>query len=143
MKYELWIIGVGAEEESLREYILKNNLSNVKLLGYKSNPYKYIKASDLFVCSSRAEGFSTVVSEAIVLEKPIIATKCSGMKELLGENEEYGIVCENSTNALYASIKKILEEKNEYDLLKEKIKERKEIFDIDKSIKRIEQLLLN
>ena len=104
---------------------------------------KYIKASDLFVCSSRAEGFSTVVSEAIVLEKPIIATKCSGMKELLGENEEYGIVCENSTNALYASIKKILEEKNEYDLLKEKIKERKEIFDIDKSIKRIEQLLLN
>lgn len=143
LKYELWIIGVGAEEESLREYILKNNLSNVKLLGYKSNPYKYIKASDLFVCSSRAEGFSTVVSEAIVLEKPIIATKCSGMKELLGENEEYGIVCENSTKALYASIKKILEEKNEYDLLKEKIKERKEIFDIDKSIKRIEQLLLN
>lgn len=143
LEYELWIIGVGAEEENLKEYIIKNNLNNVKLLGYKSNPYKYIKTSDLFVCSSRAEGFSTVVSEAIVLEKPIIATRCSGMKELLGENEEYGIVCENSTNALYTSLKKILNEKDEYELLKEKIKERKEIFDIDKSIKSIEQILLN
>ncbi len=141
--FELWVIGVGAEEDNLKNYIKNNKLDNVYMLGYKKNPYKYIESADLFVCSSRAEGFSTVVSEAIVLEKPVITTLCSGMKELLGKNGEYGIICENNTDALYSSLKGVLDKKEEYDLLREKVKERKEIFNIDKSIKCIEKLLLN
>lgn len=140
LKFDLWIIGVGAEEDNLKKYIEENGLTNVKLLGYKKNPYKYIKASDLFVCSSRAEGFSTVVSEAIILEKPIVTTECSGMRELLGDNSEYGIICKNDTEELYKSLHDILSNKEKYEYYKTKIIERKNIFDIEKSIKNIEEL---
>ena len=116
-------------------------MTNVTLLGYKKNPYKYIRNSDLFVCSSRAEGFSTVVSEAIILEKPIVTTECSGMRELLGDNSEYGIICENNTKALYESLLKVLSNKELYLELKEKIIERKNIFDINKTIKDIEEFI--
>lgn len=141
LEFDLWIIGVGAEENKLKEYIKENNLTNVKLLGYKKNPYKYIRESDLFVCSSRAEGFSTVVSEAIILGKPIVTTECSGMRELLGDNSEYGIICENNTEALYDSLSKVLSNNELYLELKNKIAERKYIFDINKTIKNIEEFI--
>lgn len=140
-KYDLWIIGVGPEEEKLKEYINYNSISNVKLLGYKENPYKYIKNADIFVCSSRAEGFSTVVSEAIILEKPIVTTECAGMKELLGENNEYGIIVDNSVEALYEGLSCILKNKKVLNEYKQKVKERKQLFSLDKTIRETEELL--
>lgn len=139
--FALWIIGVGSEETKLKEFIKNNDLNNVKLLGYKKNPYKYIKNADLLVCSSRAEGFSTVVSEAIILQKPIITTDCSGMKEMLGDNNEYGIVCNNDEEALFLEIRNILSNKEQYNYYLNKVKERKNIFNLKKSIERIEELI--
>lgn len=141
LKFDLWIVGVGAEEEKLKKYIQENNLTNVKLLGYKSNPYKYINATDMFVCSSRAEGFSTVVSEAVILEKPIVTTECSGMREILGEDSEYGLICENDEEALYKALKEMLSNKEKFNYYQDAVKTRKEIFDIGEAVKNIEELL--
>lgn len=141
LEFDVWIIGVGIEEEKLKKLILKLNTKNVKLLGYKQNPYPYIKLADCFVCSSRAEGFSTVVSEAIILEKPIITTQCSGMEELLGKNSEYGLICENSEEALYEAMYKFITNRNVIEKYEKNIKDRKKIFDIDKSVKEIEKLI--
>ena len=140
-EFDLWIIGVGAEEDKLKEYIKNNNLNNVKMLGYKKNPYKYIKEADLLVCSSRAEGFSTVVSEAVILEKVIVTTDCSGMKEILGEENEYGIVCNNSEDDLFSSLKKILSDEKQYEYYLNKVKERKGIFNLEESVERIEKII--
>ena len=100
-----------------------------------------MKKADLFVCSSIAEGFSTVVSEAIILDIPIVTTNCSGMKEMLGDNNEYGIVTENNEEALYNGIKKILDDKELYNQYKEKVKLRKSMFDLKNIINEIEKLL--
>ena len=142
IEFDLWIIGVGAEEDNLKSYIEENNLSNVKLLGYQNNPYKYINLADMFVCSSRAEGFSTVVSEAVILEKPIVTTECSGMREMLGENAEYGIICENNEEALYNSLKEIMTDENKFKYYTDKVKERKDFFEIKETVKSIEKLFL-
>lgn len=139
--FDLWIIGVGAEEDKLKQYIKENNLDNVKLLGYKKNPYNYMKNADMFVCSSRAEGFSTVVSEAIILGIPVITTDCSGMKELLGENQEYGIICKNEEDALFNGLFDILSNKEKYIYYKNKIIERKQMFNIHSAVRNIEELL--
>ena len=127
--------------DRLIKVVSKLNTKNVKLLGYKQNPYPYIKLADCFVCSSRAEGFSTVVSEAIILEKPIITTQCSGMEELLGKNSEYGLICENSEEALYEAMYKFITNRNVIEKYEKNIKDRKKIFDIDKSVKEIEELI--
>ena len=138
--FDLWIIGVGSEEEKLKKYIDNNDLENVKLLGYQENPYKYIKKADIFVCSSRAEGFSTVVSEAVILGKTIVTTECSGMREILGENAEYGIICKNEEKDLYENLKRVLENKKIFEYYQNKIKERKNFFDMKNNIEKIEKI---
>ncbi len=75
-----------------------------------------MKNCDLYVCSSRKEGFSTAVTEALIVGTPVISTKCSGAVELLGEHDEYGVVVENDEEALYEGLKELLsnDEKIQY-----------------------------
>jgi len=140
-EFKLMIVGKGSQRNELETYIEKNDLqSHVVLLGFQTNPYTYINAADAFVCSSRSEGFSTVVTEALILGKPLVATNCSGMKELLG-NSEFGLITENSTEALYIGLKKFLEDEQLRAHYTAKSKERGANFDIKKTMKSIEELL--
>ncbi|MDR3273573.1 MAG: glycosyltransferase [Flavobacteriaceae bacterium] len=124
LDFELLILGMGPLELEFKEYIKKNELENiVKFLGYQENPYAYIKSSDLFVCSSYKEGYSTVVTESILLETPVITTDCSGMSEILDEGKS-GIIVDNSEEALYEGLKKILTDKAELEHYKQKARER-------------------
>lgn len=88
---KLLIIGKGSEYNSLNEYIKKNHLNKIaKCIGYKKNPYPYIKKSDIFILSSLYEGLPNVLLEAIYLKKYIISSNCpTGPKEIL-ENGKYG-----------------------------------------------------
>lgn len=107
--FELLILGEGEEREKLERIIEENDLLEcVKLLGFISNPYPYMRMADILVCPSRYEGLSTVVTEGLILGKAIVTTQCSGMKELLGDSE-YGIVTENSEQGLYYGMKKLLD----------------------------------
>ena len=65
---------------------------DVLFLGYKSNPFKYLANSDIFILSSIMEGLPTVLLEALACEIPIISTNCeTGPKEIL-ESGKYGIL---------------------------------------------------
>ena len=89
----LWLIGTGAEETALKKQTADLGIEgNVTFTGFLNNPYSLMSKMDLFVCSSRAEGFSLVIAESMVLGVPVISTSCSGPKELIGCNE-YGILC--------------------------------------------------
>lgn len=138
--YELIIIGGGPEYNKYRKFILDNGLEDtVNLLGNRSNPYKYINKSDLFVCSSRWEGFSTVISEAVILKKPILTTRVSGVSELFLDNE-YGLIVDNDEESLYQGLKLLITNKELLNYYKEKIIERSEFFDTKKAVKNIEIL---
>lgn len=140
-KFKLFILGEGEEFENLSNYIKNNKLSDcVQLCGFCKNPYKYIRKADIFICSSRAEGFSLAIAEAIILEKAIISTKCSGPNELLGFGN-YGMLVDNSVDGLYKGIKDMIDDKKNIELYKNKSRKRKKIFNINKSIKEIEKLL--
>lgn len=109
-EFQLQILGEGPERESLENRIQQNHLEqHVQLLGFQNNPYPYLKAADLVVCSSRYEGLSTVVTEALILGKPVVTTPCSGMKELLG-NSEYGLITEDSVEGIAEGIRKMLDD---------------------------------
>lgn len=106
--FRLWIIGDGSERTGLEEQIKASDLEScVKLWGFQSNPYPYMKAADFLVVPSRFEGFSTVVTESLILGKTVITTPCSGMREQLGDSE-YGLITEDSAEGLYDGIKKML-----------------------------------
>lgn len=79
------VIGRGTEKRRLENYILKNNLNNiVKLVGFKNNPYPFIKQTEIFILTSKFEGLPNVLLEAISLNKFVISSNCStGPNEIL------------------------------------------------------------
>src|SRR5690606_21440388 len=142
INFNLVIVGEGVERENLKKIIQDNELGNkVKLIGFHVNPYKFINKSDLFVSSSLSEGFSSVVAESIILGIPVLTTETAGMKEILGENNEYGIVVNNDENSLYEGLKKLLLDKELLNHYKLKAKERSSFFSTEKSVKDVENLI--
>lgn len=108
--FRLWIIGEGPERDKLESLIREYNLEQcVKLCGFQTNPYPYMAEADFMVVPSRFEGFSTVVTEALILGKPVVTTPCSGMRELLGDSE-YGLITEDSVEGIYSGIRRMLDE---------------------------------
>ena len=82
---QLLIIGNGGEGKKLIDYIVKKKLSSVvKIISYKTNPYKYIKKANIFILTSKFEGLPNVLLEALALKKYIISTNCpTGPREIL------------------------------------------------------------
>ena len=139
---ELWIIGEGEEKEKLENYIRDNGLEKVvTLLGFQSNPYAYLTQCDLFVCSSVSEGYSTAVTEALILGLPVITTDCSGMNELL-LNGKYGVITENSEEALYTGLKTLLDNPELLLSYKHQAESRGKDFSLKNLLYPIEHLLL-
>ena len=72
---------------------------------------------------------------------PVVTVEVSGMKEMLGDNNEYGIVTENNEDALYDGIKKILSEKGLLEYYAKQAKIRGERFSTKKTVKAVEDML--
>lgn len=139
-----YVLGEGPERNSLQEYIQQNGLErNITLLGYQLNPYKYVAKCDLFICASFAEGFSTAATEALIVGTPVCTVEVSGMKEMLGENNEYGLVVENNDEALYQGIKRFLTEPGLLDYYTKQAKIRGRDFSTEKTVYDVQKMLMS
>ncbi|MBE5798419.1 MAG: glycosyltransferase [Clostridiales bacterium] len=137
----LYILGQGELEQKLKQYVSDNGLQqNVVLLGYHTNPYKYVAQCDLFVCASMSEGFSTAATEALIVGTPVCTVEVSGMKEMLGENNEYGIVTENDEEALYQGIKRLLDDPALLAHYRERAAERGKMFSTENTVRAVEEM---
>lgn len=124
----LRIVGEGPQRPELEAMIKDLGLSkDVVLLGYQENPYPYIQASDIIVCSSRYEGLSTVVTEALILGKAVVTTPCTGMDELLGDSE-FGLITQDSVQGLCSGIQKLLSQEHTRKHYEKAAKHRAEAF---------------
>ncbi|MGL4876268.1 MAG: glycosyltransferase [Clostridium sp.] len=140
--FKLLILGSGGQENVLKKYIEENKLQEyVELLGFKKNPYPYMRKADIFISSSRYEGFSLVVAEAMLLNKPIIATDCTGPKEILNDGQ-YGILVPvEDVNSLENAMESLILDKDKREVYSELSKRRKKIFNSEDVLKKIEKLL--
>ena len=126
----------------LESYIIQQGLQDkVELLGFQSNPYPYIANSDLFVCSSRSEGYSLVIAESLVLGIPVLSTYCSGPNELL-EDGKYGMLVTNSEDGayLYEGLKLLMTDEEQLMRTKRCAAERGSHFSLVKIMSEIENL---
>ncbi|MBC8632136.1 glycosyltransferase [[Eubacterium] tenue] len=129
---ELIILGNGGEEANLKRLVKDLGLSDsCKFMDYQKNPYPWIKMCDVFVSSSYAEALGLAIIEAMVLEKPIVATDNHGSRALF--KDKLGLMVSNSEDGLYYGLRLMILNKDIRDLYTKNLKE-VEKFDFDKSI---------
>lgn len=137
---ELWLLGDGEQRPLLEQYIRDKNLEAiVTLWGFQTNPYPYLQQSDLFVCSSVSEGYSTAVTEALIIGLPVVTTACSGMDELL-DNGTYGIITTNDEGALYEGVKRCFTQSDLLNTYKEQAIQYKNRVTLKQQMSHIEDL---
>ena len=110
-------------------------------LGYHTNPYKYVSKCDLYVCSSISEGFSTAATEALIVGTPVCTVEVSGMKEMLGEHNEYGVVTDNNEEALYEGVKSLLKNPEQLAYYKKQAQIRGKYFSTENTVRAVEEML--
>lgn len=123
--FKWYIIGDGPDYKNIEKAIKEENLEeNIILLGNKSNPYPYIKASDLFILTSDFEGFPMVIGESLILGTPILTTNYDSAKEQITDGIN-GIIVEKDTEKIAQELENILANKEILKKFKKNIKKEK------------------
>lgn len=94
-------------ENKIKDYGLQKKFI---LEGNQTNPYPYIKCTDVYVQPSYYEAYSTTVTEAKILKKPIVVTDVGGMRDQLIDGVNAFIVNRN-VNGLFDKIFALLTKK--------------------------------
>jgi len=133
----LTILGEGELKEDLKDQIKKLNLTDhVDLKGFQPNPYTYLYHSDIFVLSSRWEGFPNTVLEALACNVKVVSTDCkSGPKEILGDNKYGYLVKSEDSKSLEQGILMALNERTIRS-------DRAYDFDVDKIVSQYEHIFM-
>lgn len=93
MNVRLVILGNGECEASLRQLAADRGVaSDVHFAGWQLNPYAFFSRADVFVLSSRYEGFGNVIVEAMSCGLPIVSTDCPGGPAEILKNGEFGFL---------------------------------------------------
>lgn len=114
----LLILGDGPMKNDLNNLIKKYKMENkVKCLGLIKNPYSIFKISNMFVLSSRYEGFGNVIVEAMHSGIQIVCTNCPGGPKEILNNGRYGYLAKNeNVKSLYNNMIKSYYNPKKYDV---------------------------
>ncbi|PEL07029.1 glycosyltransferase [Bacillus sp. AFS017336] len=109
VNFRWYVLGKGPLQQEIEQYIEVHDLhSNFILLGVKSNPYPYIYNADLYVQTSKFEGFGLAIAEARILNIPVVATRFDAVYSQMID-EKNGLVvdmtAEGVTNGILRLIK--------------------------------------
>lgn len=108
----LTLVGDGPERERLQQLARELGIATaIEFHGFHVNPYAFVKGSDVFVHTSRFEGFGNVILEAMACEIPVIATDCDfGPREIIQHGENGLLVPIGDTQQLAKSIRRLCQD---------------------------------
>lgn len=118
LKFKWYFIGEGLERGKIEGLILSYGLQQyVFLLGLQTNPYPYMAQADVYVQTSRYEGFGMTVAEAKILGLPIVSTNFEVIYDQI-EHEKNGLIAEMDGEKVGEQILRLVQD----DELRERIR---------------------
>ena len=97
-----------------------------------------MKQCDIYVQPSRHEGYCITLGEARCFDNPIVTTNFTGANEQI-KNEITGLVCNISEDGIYNAIKRLLDEKDLFNRIKNNLNT--EVIDSTNEIRKLYKLM--
>lgn len=139
--FHLDILGAGKLEPEIKELACTLGIEQiVRFHGFVRNPYPYIKNADVMLLSSDAEGFPTVICEAMTLGVPVIGTDIPGTRDLLG-NSEYGMLTDLTPESFADAMCQLYMDAEKRSHYAAKSLERAKTLSLEKEMQRIFSIL--
>jgi glycosyltransferase involved in cell wall biosynthesis len=135
------IVGAGASERSLHNYIETHHIDNVRFLGYRNDVVGILSQSDIFLLTSKREPFGLVVLEAMAADCPVISTRSGGPDTIITDGYD-GILCDvGDVVALSQQVRNILTDEDYANYLsKNAQKTVREKFDVKMTMRRLAEI---
>ena len=106
--FRWYILGRGALENEIKAQIHALGLDDYFVfLGTRDNPYPYFKQADIYVQTSRFEGFGLAIAEARILNIPVVTTNFSAVYAQM-RHKQNGLVVEMNASAVAEGIMELL-----------------------------------
>jgi glycosyltransferase involved in cell wall biosynthesis len=138
----LIILGEGKLRSSLETLVSKLGLADDVLMpGFVENPYSFMTRASVFVLSSLYEGLPTVLVEAMVCGCPVVATDCSGPREIIEQGIDGMLVPVGNVEALAAAMIRLISDAEECQRLASRAKQVSEQFRVATIVAAWEDLL--
>ncbi|MDN3606631.1 glycosyltransferase [Kaistella yonginensis] len=141
--HSVLIIGDGEELPNLLAQQKKLGVTETFIFaGNKMNPYPYLKNADFFIMPSESEAWPLVIAEALILQKPIIATKVGDVETMI-KDRKTGYLIDYKTGEIYEAMKEFLTNESLVSEIKENLKDIENEFDNQKIFDEVEEIITN
>lgn len=106
--FRWYVLGKGPLQSEIEDFIKKYNLTDhFVLLGVESNPYPYFKDADIYVQTSKFEGFGLAIAEARMLNVPVVTTRFDAVYSQMVD-EKNGLVVDMDSSAVVNGILRLI-----------------------------------
>ena len=141
--HSVLIIGDGEELPNLLAQQKKLGVTETFIFaGNKMNPYPYLKNADFFIMPSESEAWPLVIAEALILQKPIIATKVGDVETMI-KDRKTGYLIDYKTGEIYEAMKEFLTNESLVSEIKKNLKDIENEFDNQKIFDEVEEIITN
>lgn len=142
-QHSILILGEGEEEENLRKQIAHYGLEKTFIIQpFEMNPYPYVKNCDYYILPSESEAWPLAIAEALILQKPIIATNVGDIGEMIHDRQT-GHLINYDTQEIYEAIKIFLTDKDYVNQIKNNLLTIENQFNNEKIFNEIQNTFLN
>ena len=141
-EFKLMMIGNGSERARLEALTKSLGIEpNVEFLGERSDVPELLAQAGFFVSSSKSEGISLTILEAMAVGLPVVTTRVGGNPEIILEGQTGHLVPDQNPDALAAAMLQMLAKRDEWPAMGERGRRRVEQqFEIRTMIRQYEEL---
>ena len=111
-RFQWFVLGDGSLRQGFEKELKHSGLSDkMHFLGIRMNPYPYFRNCDIYIQTSRHEGYVTTVTEAKIFNKPIACTDVSGAREQIVDGVT-GRIVECDVDEIYRTVAELISNKD-------------------------------
>jgi glycosyltransferase involved in cell wall biosynthesis len=133
-------VGQGVQEQELRQLHAELELGNrFRFLGHRTDVMQILAASDVFVMSSRFEGFPVAVMEAMSAGLPVVATRVGGLPEAVTDGVDGILTPPGDPAALADAVLRLAERPDERRRMAGAASSKAERYDINRTVRTLER----